>query len=195
MPHSSRYHSLRIFGSMAAAIALAMFVGSIVPVGAAEFPELNPCTKVVVEMLESVNSATARPGDFFRFQSVNAVVSGTRVVLPTHTLGYGIVSIASSAGRGGVSGSLVLEPRYFVIRGRHYGVVLDHRVGDLVRNGNSGNVPGYLGAIPIPGVGAAIGVFNYFHHGNNIIVKRGTIFVVFPNDSPRVERCQGPKGQ
>ncbi len=157
---------------------------------AASFAGLNPCTPVAVEMIDTIDSGNARPGDFFRFQSINAVTVGAGIAIPTHTVGYGVVSVASAAGRNGVSGTLVLEPRYFVLHGRHYGVVLDHRANDLVRNGSSGNLPGYLGAIPIPGVSVAIGAFNFFHHGNNIVVKSGTMFVVFPSDSPSVERCQ-----
>ena len=156
----------------------------------ATFVGLNACTPVAVEMIDTIDSGNARPGDFFRFQSINAVTVGAGIAIPTHTVGYGVVSVASAAGRNGVSGTLVLEPRYFVLHGRHYGVVLDHRANDLVRNGSSGNLPGYLGAIPIPGVSVAIGAFNFFHHGNNIVVKSGTMFVVFPSDSPSVERCQ-----
>lgn len=152
---------------------------------------LDPCTVVAVEMLEDVDSSDAHPGDFFRFQTVNAVTRGNTIVIPARTMGYGIVAIASAAGRSGRAGTLVLEPRYLVLPGGgHVGIVLNHNTTTLQRNGQSNNVPGYLGAIPIPGVGAAIGIFNYFHNGKNIVVKRGTVFTVFPSDEPSVERCQ-----
>jgi hypothetical protein len=152
---------------------------------------LNPCTVVAVEMVDEVNSSDAFPGDFFRFQTVNAVTAGRRVVIPERTMGYGIVAVASRAGRNGRAGTLVLEPRYLDLpNGTRLGVVLDHNAGDLQRNGQSGGVPGYLGAIPLPGLGAAIGIFNYFHKGKNIEVKRGTIFPIFPSDNPSVEKCQ-----
>ena len=161
---------------------------------AAEIPELHhldPCTVVAVEMLENVDSSSAEPGDYFRFQTVNAVTAGNTIVIPARTMGYGIVAVASAAGRGGRAGTLVLEPRYLVLpSGYHLGVVLDHRAGDLQRNGNSGDMPGYLGAIPVPAIGAAIGAFNFFHHGKNVLVRRGTIFPIFPGDSPQSERCQ-----
>ncbi len=153
--------------------------------------DLNPCTVVGVEMMDDVDSSTALPGDFFRFQTINAVTSGNRIVIPARTMGYGIVSIASPAGRGGRAGTLVLEPRYLVMPdGSHLGVVLNHNTASLDRSGKSGNMPGYLGAIPVPGVGAAIGIFNFFHNGKNIEVKRGAVFTVFPSDDPSVERCQ-----
>jgi hypothetical protein len=74
--------------------------------------------------------------------------------------------------------------------GRHLGVVLNHNTDGLSRAGANAAIPGYLGAIPIPGVGAAIGIFNYFRKGKNIVVPRGTVFTIFPNDDPAVERCQ-----
>lgn len=161
---------------------------------AAEAPTLHGlpiCTVVAVEMVESVDSGNALPGDFFRFQTINAVTAGKHVVIPQRTMGYGIVAVGSPAGKGGRPGTLVLEPRYLDLPdGTHLGVVLDHHSGDLERSGSTGSVPGYLGAIPIPGVGAAIGIFNYFHNGKNIVVKRGTIFPIFPSDSPDTERCQ-----
>jgi hypothetical protein len=153
--------------------------------------EMNPCTVIAVEMMDDINSADARPGDFFRFQTVNAATSGNRIVIPARTMGYGVVAIASAAGRNGRPGTLVLEPRYFDMPdGSRVGVVLDHNASDLQRSGASNGVPGYLGAIPIPGVGAAIGIFNYFHNGKNIEVRRGTVFTIFPSDDPSVEKCQ-----
>ncbi|HET6894622.1 MAG TPA: hypothetical protein VFH72_04485 [Candidatus Baltobacteraceae bacterium] len=161
------------------------------PAAAFTISGLNPCTVVAVQMLDSVDSGTARPGDFFRFETVNAVTVGNNIVIPARTMGYGIVAIASPAGSGGRPGTLVLEPRYFVLPGgNHLGVVLDHNASDLHRAGSTGNMPGYLGAVPVPGLGAAIGIFNFFHHGKNIEVKKGTTFAIFPNDSPSSEKCQ-----
>lgn len=152
---------------------------------------LNPCTVVAVQMIDNVDSSNAAPGDFFRFETINAVTVRTKIVIPARTIGFGIVAIASPAGRAGRPGTLVLEPRYLVLpSGGHLGVVLDHNASDLQRSGASGNMPGYLGAIPVPGLGAAIGIFNFFHHGRNIEVKKGTAFTIFPSDAPSTERCQ-----
>jgi hypothetical protein len=154
---------------------------------------LDRCTPVAAEMMESVDSSDARPGDFFRFQTVNAVTVGAAIAIPERTLGYGVVTVASPAGRDARPGVLVLEPRYLVLPdGRHLGVVLNHNVNGepLDRSGASDSIPGYLGAIPFIGVGAAIGIFNYFHKGKNIVVPRGTVFTLFPSDDPSVEYCQ-----
>jgi len=152
---------------------------------------LDRCTVVAVQMMESIDSADARPGDFFRFETVNAVTSGAKVVIPARTMGYGVVAVASPAGRNAHPGTLVLEPRYLMLPdGTHLGVVLNHNSDTIDRSGPSDAIPGYLGAIPVIGVGAAIGAFNYFHKGKDVVVPRGTVFTVFPGDDPSVERCQ-----
>jgi hypothetical protein len=157
--------------------------------------QLDPCTVVAVEMMDSIDSSEARAGDFFRFQTVNAVTQGNKVAIPQRTEGYGIVAIAVPAGKQGRPGTLVLEPRYLVLPGgSHLGVVLNHNTDPLQKSGPSDNAPGYLGAIPIPGVGAAVGIFNYFHDGKNIVVPRGTVFTVFPSEDPVVEHCQDHPG-
>lgn len=146
---------------------------------------------VVVQTTQDVDSATARAGDYFGFQTINAVTVGNRIVIPSKTPGYGIISVAAAASAHGQPGTLLLDPRYFKLSGgRKLSVVLDHNAADPQKSGSSGNAPGYLGAIPIPGVGAAIGAFNYFHHGKNITVPKGTIFAVFPNDDPATANCQ-----
>jgi len=154
---------------------------------------LDMCTPVAVEMVDTVDSKEAAPGDFFRFQTVNAVTSGKTIVIPERTMGWGVVTVASPAGRSGRAGLLILEPLYLKLpSGQELGVVFDHGTDEVLdRSGDSRNAPGYLGAIPIPGIGAAVGVFNYFHSGQNIQVKRGTVFAIFPSNDPDVERCQG----
>jgi hypothetical protein len=153
---------------------------------------LERCTVVAVQMMETIDSRDARPGDFFRFETVNAVTNGPNVVIPARSMGYGVVAVASPAGpHNARPGVLVLEPRYLMLPdGKRLGVVLNHNTDNLMKSGANETIPGYLGAIPIPGVGAAIGLFNYFRHGKNIVVPRGTMFSVFPSDDPSVESCQ-----
>ena len=179
-------------GALLRAIALAI-IASFAGQHSPATPALDPCTVVAAEMMQSVDSSEARPGDFFRFQTVNAVTVGTSVIIPARTMGEGIVTVASPAGRDARPGVLVLEPRYLMLpNSKRLGIVLNHNVnGDpLDRAGSSNGIPGYLGAIPLLGVGAAIGIFNYFRKGKNIVVPRGTVFTIFPSDDPAVERCQ-----
>jgi hypothetical protein len=154
---------------------------------------LPMCTVAAVETIDTVDSMTARVGDFFEFETVNAVVVRGRVVFPEHTRGWGIVTVAVAAGKQGRAGSLVMEPLYLHLAdGRKIGVVLDRNASDLRETGQSFNAPGYLGAIPIVGIGAVIGAFDYFHHGKDITVPKGTLFAVFPSDDPAVTKCRRP---
>lgn len=149
------------------------------------------CTAVAVLTIDAVGSDTAKAGDYFRFETLNSVTAGSRIVIPARTRGWGIVAIAATAGRGGKVGTLVLETRYLEMPGgRKLGVVIDHNTSDLQKNGASNNLPGYLGAIPVPGVGVAIGAFNYFHRGKDITVPKGTMFAIFPSDDPATQACQ-----
>lgn len=183
---------MRSFNSAAlCALLLTFFNAAALEANASTIAGLSDCTVVAVQMIDDVDSATAKPGDFFRFQTINAVTVGNKIVIPARTMGFGIVAVASPAGRAGRAGTLVLEPRYLTLpSGEHLGVVLNHNTSDLQRSGTSGNMPGYLGAIPVPAIGAAIGIFNYFHHGRDIEVKKATEFTIFPSDSPASERCQ-----
>jgi hypothetical protein len=158
----------------------------------AQAMSMDRCTIVAVQMMDTVDSRDARPGDFFRFETVNAVTSGPNVVIPARTMGYGIVAVASPAGpHDARPGVLVLEPRYLMLpNGKRLGVVLNHNTDGLSKAGANAQIPSYLGAIPIPGVGAAVGLFNYFRHGKNIVVPRGTMFSIFPSEDPSVETCQ-----
>ncbi|MDQ6929456.1 MAG: hypothetical protein M3126_02150 [Candidatus Eremiobacteraeota bacterium] len=152
---------------------------------------VSECMVVVVQTQQDVDSATAKPGQFFRFATINAVTAGANVVIPAKTPGWGVISVASAAGAHGVPGNLLLDPRFLLLSGeRKLSVVLDHNASDLGKTGTSGNAPGILGALPVPAMGAAIGAFNYLHHGNNITVRKGTIFAIFPSDSPTTARCQ-----
>lgn len=152
---------------------------------------LNPCTTVGVRTTRDVDSATAHPGDFFPLETIGPIKAGTRLIIPAHTRGYGVVAIAAAAGSHGQAGALVLEPRYLMLPGGTVlGVVLDHYASEMVSNGRSGGMPGYLGVLPVPGLGIAIGVFNYFHHGQNVVVKKGTAFSIFPADGPQTQQCQ-----
>ena len=180
------------------AVFVASLLGTLLSLQAAGAEEISliregvpVCTVVPVQTLDPVASETAKAGDFFRFETLGAVTAGSRIVIPARTRGWGIVAIAAPAGRAGKVGTLVLETRYLELPdGRKLGVVIDHYNSGLQKNGSSNNLPGYLGAIPVPGVGVAIGAFNYFHRGKDITVPKGTMFAIFPSDDPSTQACQ-----
>jgi hypothetical protein len=173
-------------------LGLAVFALGVAPKAQ---PTVQPCTAVSAETMDSVDSAHAKPGDFFRFRTLQPTTDGSNhVVIPAHTMGYGIVSVAVPSGLQGRSGSVLLEPLYLKMPdGSQLGVVLNHGSKDLQKGGKTGQlISGYLGLIPVPGLGAAIGAINYFRHGKDITIPKGTPFSIFPEDDPQSAFCQPP---
>ena len=173
--------------------ALAFMIASAPPVGAAvptPVPSLPPCTNVIISTVDTVSSAKAKAGDFFRFRSVGAVALHDRIVIPSGTLGYGVVTLAVEAGKGH-GGALGLEPLYFTLpNGAHLHVVRDRRPNALAGQGASGQLPGYLGAIPIPGASLIVGAINSFKKGKDVTIAPGSLASVFASDSPATAQCQ-----
>jgi hypothetical protein len=153
-------------------------------------PVLPPCTQVIIETVQSVDSGKVKAGDFFKFKSVGAVTFHGKVVIPSGTLGYGVVTLAIPAGRGH-GGALGLEPLYFKLPdGDEVHVVRDRRPNALAAQGASGQLPGYVGAIPVPGWSILVGAFNWFHKGKNVTIAPGALASVFASDSPATAKCQ-----
>lgn len=151
-----------------------------VPAGAAKV-----CAWAIpVEMIDKVESATARPGTAFRFRVTQdaAVDDGTKI--PAGTIGYGVIRAASAAGRRSHDGSLALEPRYLVVPKESGGV---ERVeitmnpslpavwtpSEPLLNKAASHVP-----LPIPGL-IMTGV-NQVRWGRNITLGPGFSFTVLP---------------
>lgn len=153
-------------------------------------PVLPPCTQVIIETIQPVDSGKAKAGDFFKFKSVGAVTLNGKVIIPSGTLGYGVVTLAIPAARGH-GGALGLEPLYFKLAdGDEIHVVRDRRPNALAAQGGSGQLPGYAGAIPLPGVGLAVSAFNALRKGKNVTIAPGALASVFASDSPATSKCQ-----
>ncbi len=154
---------------------------------------VQPCTTVPVETLDAVDSGRAKAGDFFRFQTMQPTTDGgKRIVIPAHTIGYGVVALSVAAGKQGRSGALVLQPLYLKMQdGSQLGVVLDYGAVDMDKQSKNGElVPSVLGLVPLPGLAYAIGAVNYFHHGKDVAVPKGTSFSVFAENDPQSAFCQ-----
>lgn len=153
-------------------------------------PVLPPCTQVIIETIQSVDSSKAKAGDFFKFKSVGAVMLNGKVVIPSGTLGYGVVTLVIPAGRGH-GGALGLEPLYFKLpNGEEVHVVRDRRPNALAAQGSTGQLPAYAGAIPLPGFSLLVSAFNSLHKGKNVTIAPGALASVFASDSPATSKCQ-----
>lgn len=152
-------------------------------------PVLPPCTSAVVQTVDAVDSSKAKAGDFFRIKSIDAVTFNDKIVVPSGTPGYGIVTLAVAAGKGH-GGALGLEPLYFLFPdGRKLHIVRDRRPNALQGQGASGQLPGYLGAVPIPGVGLILAGVNSFKKGKDVTIPVGTLASVWASDSPATAKC------
>ena len=151
-----------------------------------------PCIKTMVAMLDTIDSARAKPGDGFTFALVDAVTAPGGAQIPSGTVGYGVVANASHADRGGRGGYLALETRFVELAdGKHVPILID-RANDnaAAALGASGNAPGVLGLIPI--VGYAVGGYDSLHHGKDATIPRGTRVGVFVGDDAARGACRPP---
>lgn len=160
--------------SLAAVLLAATLSHPGLPAGA----DVPSCTTIPVELLDKVDSGSAKLGDRVRFRAIDTVLTRDRVKIPASTIGYGLVSFVQAAAAHARPGELLIEARYFdLAKGKKYQVTVD---SSTAHNGSNGNAPGIVGAVPVPLFGAAVGAFNYFHAGKNVTIPTGYQFGVTP---------------
>ncbi len=141
----------------------------------------HPCTSIPVQLIDTIDTAKARTGDIFRFQTIDTIIANDGISIPRGATGYGVVTFASAAGAHGKAGDLVVEVRYIEIPSHgQYQVTIDSESTSAVQAGATHNVSTSVAAIPVPYVGTAVGAFNYFHAGKNAVIKAGSRFIVVP---------------
>lgn len=161
---------------------------ALVPLAAWAQPVLVPQHMLIpVELIDSVDSKTAKPGAEFHFQTTTNTTIGGQIVIPVHTLGSGVISAAGSAGSNGKTGSLVLETRYLALpSGQKLMVNVDRSSSKMDAQGSRKRLPWYLGWVPIPYFGLAIGAVNQIQSGTNVTLAKGTAFQVVTIDETMV---------
>ncbi len=152
-----------------------------------------PCARALVAVLDDVDSARAHAGDPFLFRVAETVTAPDGSTIPAGNIGYGVVAIASHAGRGGQGGYLVLETRFLAPEhGPHVPVVIDRGTdAAAIAAGGSSNAPGLLGMIPL--VGYAVGGYDSLHHGKDATIPRGTRIPVLIGDGLLLGTCREPR--
>lgn len=155
-----------------------LLVATIPHLGLPARADVPACTSIPVELVDKLDSASAKLGDPFRFRAIDSVLTRDRVKIVAGTVGYGLVTYVQSAGAHARPGALLIEARYFALsKGRRYQVTVD---ATSAHSGSSGNAPGIIGAVPVPLVGVAVGAFNYFHAGKNVTIPAGYRAAVTP---------------
>ena len=145
-------------------------------------------------MVSKVFSGTARSGEPFHFKVSQDAVLDDGTKIPAGTIGYGLVSTASAAGRHNHDGSIGLEPRYLVVPKSKGGltrvqVTMNPNLpvvwtpNEPLLNKAASHVP-----LPIPGL-IMTGV-NEFRWGRNITLGPGFGFsVIVVDDLSRGPVC------
>jgi len=161
-----------------AGMALCALVFGLPSPAAAALPE---CTSIPVSLTSQLDSSKAKAGDVFTFSTVDTIIAKDGTRISSGLKGYGIVNYAVAAGAHGKGGELIVEARYIALPGgRQFQVSIDALATAVVHNGSTGSVNSGLASIPLPFMGTAVGAFNYFHSGQDAVVKTGTRFVVTP---------------
>lgn len=148
---------------------------------------------VPVELIDTVESKSAKAGDEFHFQTTTNTTIGGQIVIPMHSIGSGTIAQAGPAGSNGKTGSLVLEARYLTLpSGMKLMVSVDRASSKMDAQGTRKNLPWFLGWVPIPYFGLAVGAVNQVKSGTNVTLAKGTAFQVVTVDETTVSVTTAP---
>jgi hypothetical protein len=139
---------------------------------------------IPVEMVDKIDSKTARSGGEFRFKVAQTMTLSDGTVVNKGTLGYGVIRSVSAAGRHAHDGSLTIEPRYLMVHTKedtydHVDVTMTPTLpvmwtpSEPLINKAASHVP-----LPVPGL--AMTAINTVRWGRNITLGPGFMFSVLP---------------
>jgi len=174
---------VKSFARLAVALACVWFAFIAVPARAAG--NVSCLNAIPVEMISTINSATARSGGAFRFivtedSTIQLASQPDPVPIPRWTLGWGVLRAVAPASRGNHYGSLALEPRYLVLAD---GRVLQVSMNPTLPASISRETPGVekaMSHVPIPIPGLAVTAVNTFRRGRDVTVGFGYTFSIVP---------------
>jgi hypothetical protein len=131
-------------------------------------------------MVDSIDSASAFPGMAFRFKiTVTARIDG--VLVPSGTIGYGLVREVTAASNHDRNGTLVLEIRNLLYNGNVFEVMADPRDTSIWAPATTltERATNYL---PVPGlVRTAV---NEVRYGRNVTIGPGFAFHIVALGDP-----------
>lgn len=140
------------------------------------------CPRATVALDTTLSSATARNGEPFAFTVTTATALENGAPIAAGSKGMGLVSLSEHAARGGHGGLLAVETRYVLAPdGTHVPAIIDRTAMSPGRvSGESRNMPGVLGAIPL--AGWVLGPYGYLHHGADVALEKGSLLTVVLGD-------------
>jgi hypothetical protein len=167
-------------------IASFLFIACILMIARVGAWETDCEAAIPATMVDSVSSATAFPGMRFRFKIIDTSrIDG--VLIPANTIGYGYVREVTAASNRDRNGSLVLEIREVVYKGRHFQVMADPRETAIWAPAAT-MVERATDYLPIPGMIRTAA--NEVRDGKNVTLGPGFKFHVVGLGDPReMEPC------
>ncbi|GAC1537929.1 MAG: hypothetical protein NVS2B17_11250 [Candidatus Velthaea sp.] len=136
-------------------------------------------TGIPAAMFDRLDSATARPGQVFRFKTTRTAAPNG-ILIPPGTIGVGVVRAVTRAGRRNRYGSLAIEPRYLVLpHARQQQVSMDPTL-PAAWSSNEPNLEKAAGHVPIPLPGLAMSAVNIVRFGRDVTLGPGFVFDVVP---------------
>ncbi|TAM76943.1 hypothetical protein EPN44_04115 [bacterium] len=81
-----------------------------------------------------------------------------------------------------------MEARYLRLpHGGELQVIVDRKVSDLRRKGADPQLPFYTSYLPIPSMGLITKAYDYVRNGKDVVLKKGTIFIVVTIQGEKVQ--------
>jgi len=149
--------------SSALRIAAVLVVSTACLAQMAQHPRFLPAlTQVSLVMDAEISSATAKPGDRFRFHVTEDVVQGDAILIPAGSAGEGEVVHAAKSKGGGRAGELVLAARFVTVDGRQV----------PLRSFAAGSGKDRSNAAL--GVAVAVGLWGMLVRGSELVMPAGT---------------------
>jgi hypothetical protein len=136
---------------------------------------------VSAEMVDKVESRTARAGGDFRFKTTQPMMLDDGTMVPAGTLGYGLIRYATSAGRASRDGMLSLEPRYLTLSSKGSAKRVDVTMTPtLPVTWSPNDLLNAASRVPIPVAGLVMTGVNAIRRGRDITLGPGFTFSVIP---------------
>lgn len=132
-------------------------------------------------MVDTVNSASAYPGQIFRWK-ITVAARIDNVLVPQDTIGYGVVREVTAASNHNRNGSLVLEMREIYYDHQMLQVMVDPRETAIWAPATT-LTERATRYIPVPGIVRT--AVNEFRDGRNVTIGPGLHFHVLSLPDPR----------
>jgi len=153
---------------------------------------LPPCVVAHAKLLTKLDSSVNIAGDAFAFALIDAVAAdGTRPEIPAGTRGRGVVTYVERSDFNGQPGRIIVEPRFLLLPdGTRVQALVDPQSSQTLAQGKTRDL--FPALQFVPGMGLVVNGYNALHHGTEIVLEKGTRFLVIVGDELATGDCYVP---